>query len=71
MENKNTTNSNIIITLTREELRIVTQALNEICNGIDISEAEFGTRIGAGRSEVQTLLSRLGIIYDNLDKAES
>ena len=37
-----------------DEVRIISNALNEICNGIDIKE--FSTRVGAELSEVEELL---------------
>jgi hypothetical protein len=51
----------VTVELTRDELRIVTNALNEICNGPDaIEEWEFHTRIGAESSEAVRLLAEVG-----------
>lgn len=44
--------------LTREEFDIVQNALNEICNGIDL-EDEFETRIGATLGAARILLERV------------
>jgi len=44
--------------LTREEVDIVQNALNEICNGIDL-EDEFETRIGATFGAARVLLERV------------
>jgi hypothetical protein len=68
VEERNIRNS-VVVTLTREELRIIHQALNEICNGIDLSDAEFTIRMGTERVEVQMLLTDLGTLYDNLGAA--
>lgn len=48
----------LVVELAAEECRIIRQALNEVCNGLDIDE--FGTRMGAERSEVRDLLERFG-----------
>jgi hypothetical protein len=44
--------------LTLEELHIVQNALNEICNGIAL-EGEFETRIGSSIDAARTLLKRV------------
>ena len=48
------------IRLTRGELAIINNALNEICHGIDLPE--FATRIGAGRAEAERLLGAVGAL---------
>ncbi|ATM95614.1 Uncharacterised protein [Yersinia frederiksenii] len=48
--------------LTNDELLILNSALNEICNGISISE--FDTRIGATREDVTLLLEKIGQTLD-------
>ena len=40
-----------------KELELINNALNEVCNGIDISE--FMTRLGQSEEAAQTLLKRL------------
>ena len=52
------------LTLGENELLILNSALNEICNGISVPE--FGTRIGASKEEVCTLLNEIGRILDNM-----
>ena len=37
--------------LSREELILVSNALNEVCNGIDFTDDEFHTRIGGSREK--------------------
>jgi hypothetical protein len=54
--------------LTPAELRIVNNALNEVCHGIDVPE--FATRMGATRSEVQALLYRIHAMLPPLEKDE-
>ncbi|MBU9808853.1 hypothetical protein J1785_03680 [Rahnella sp. SL6] len=48
--------------LTEDELLILNSALNEICNGISVSE--FDTRIGATRDDVTLLLEKIGQTLD-------
>jgi hypothetical protein len=43
--------------VTDQELRILNNALNEVCHGIDVPE--FATRMGATRDEVRALLDRI------------
>jgi hypothetical protein len=44
----------VTLTFTKQELEIVNNALNEICNGVDIQE--FETRIGATPEAAEALL---------------
>jgi len=46
--------------LTRDELLIINNALNEICHGIDVPE--FATRIGAEPAEAKRLLAEIGAL---------
>jgi hypothetical protein len=45
------------VELTRDELGIINNALNEICNGIDL-EGEFDTRIAAQSRKRGELLAK-------------
>lgn len=58
----------VAISLTEDELLILNQALNEIANGVHISDAEFQTRVGYTRAEVRDLLSK---VSELLNPAES
>ena len=49
----------ITLELAIDELRIVNSCLNEVCNGIDIEDFEFDTRLGVSREEVSTLLQKI------------
>ena len=46
----------VIIEITDEELYVLSNALNEICNGIEVFE--FETRIGMKKEEVKELLDK-------------
>ncbi|MGP0068673.1 MAG: hypothetical protein ACLQGP_34365 [Isosphaeraceae bacterium] len=45
--------------LSREELILVSNALNEVCNGIDFTDDEFHTRIGGSREKALRVLRRI------------
>ncbi len=47
------------VRLSRDELALLNNALNEVCNGIDFSDSEFHTRLGADRSEGLALLRQI------------
>jgi hypothetical protein len=46
------------IALSLDEMRLLCNALNEVCNGIEIYE--FETRLGATRADAEALMSELG-----------
>ncbi|ADG09441.1 hypothetical protein B7G68_04800 [Caulobacter segnis] len=48
------------IRLSIHELTLLSNALNEVCNGGDIDDAEFATRLGAERDELRQLLENIG-----------
>jgi hypothetical protein len=50
----------ITLEVSRAELVLINNALNEVCNGVDIADEEFGTRLGGSREEVRALLLRIG-----------
>jgi hypothetical protein len=49
----------VTVRLSVRELLLLNNALNEVCNGLDLRE--FETRMGASPDEVQTLLGVVGI----------
>jgi hypothetical protein len=58
MSNKDSTNL-IQLSFCRDELRLVGNALNEVCNGIHLTDDEFHARLGASREEALSLLQRV------------
>lgn len=52
------------ITLSRAELIVLNNALNEICNGIDVFE--FRARIGVTREEATLLLTRISSLTEQM-----
>ena len=49
---------NMTVELTQDELGIINNALNEICNGIDL-EGEFETRMGCTLQEARDVLAKI------------
>lgn len=47
------------VRLDLNDLALLSNALNEVCNGVHISDAEFETRLGVTRSEARELLARI------------
>ncbi|WP_293700751.1 MULTISPECIES: hypothetical protein [unclassified Sphingopyxis] len=47
------------IELTDDELIILNNCMNEICNGVQIEDWEFQTRVGSPRTVVQALLEKI------------
>jgi len=48
----------MIVELTKDELGIINNALNEVCNGIDL-EGEFDTRTGCTVEEARAVLAKI------------
>ena len=44
---------------TNEELVVINNALNEVCNGLAFDDDEFQTRIGYSRAMAQNLLKKI------------
>jgi hypothetical protein len=56
------------VRLSRHELVILNNALNEVCNGLDLDE--FSIRMGAEIEEVEALLKEVGSIINTIDAKE-
>jgi hypothetical protein len=48
----------MLVELTKDELGIINNALNEVCNGIHL-EGEFDTRMGCTIEEARKLLAKI------------
>jgi hypothetical protein len=44
---------------THDELVVINNALNEVCNGLSFDDDEFQTRIGYSRAMAQSLLKKI------------
>ena len=51
-------NDRMLVELTADELSIINNALNEVCNGIDL-EGEFDTRMGCTVEEAGAVLAKI------------
>jgi hypothetical protein len=49
---------------TRDELVVINNALNEVCNGLPFDDNEFQTRIGYPRAKAQSLLKKIAKALD-------
>lgn len=47
----------IVAEISLTELLAINNALNEVCNGLDIADAEFQTRLGVHREEARAVLA--------------
>ncbi len=50
-----------LIEFSQDELRVINNALNEVCHGIDVPE--FQTRMGLTIEEARDLLDKIGAEY--------
>lgn len=64
MELTEVTSTAVTARLSAGELLIMANALNEVCNALEVPE--FATRIGAERPQVLRLLNEVGAAYDKL-----
>jgi hypothetical protein len=44
---------------TRDELVVINNALNEVCNGLSLGDDEFQTRIGHSRETARKVLGKV------------
>jgi hypothetical protein len=51
----------MLVELTNDELRIINNALKEVCNGIDL-EGEFDTRMGCDVEEARAVLAKIHVL---------
>jgi hypothetical protein len=63
--------SGVRVLVGKDELLLLSNALNEVCNGGAIDDWEFSTRLGVERLEAQQLLHELGAVIDSLPAEES
>jgi hypothetical protein len=59
MADGDTNGGDRLLRLTDDELVWLNNALNEVCNGVDIADSEFSTRLGGSRQELRVLLARI------------
>lgn len=57
----------VTLELTKNELGVLTNALNEVCNGIEVWE--FDTRMGIKIEDARVFLESLASIYKKADRS--
>ena len=56
------------IMLSKDELIILNNALNEVCNGLDITD--FSSRIGVEQEIAEKILEQIGDLIDRLEMSD-
>ena len=59
MPNQKKTTPPAPLAFTRDELVIINNALNEVCNGVSFGDEEFQTRIGYARAKAHEVLKKI------------
>lgn len=59
MSAKKNTDAPAPVHFTHEDLVVINNALNEVCNGLSFSDDEFQTRIGVSRQTAQKVLGKV------------
>ena len=57
---------NVTVRLEFDEVVAAVAALNEVCNGVHISDAEFATRLGLSRDEAREVLKHFHSVLTQL-----
>jgi hypothetical protein len=68
MKIKTLGNGAALVELTSAEIITISNALNEVCNGIQL-EGEFDTRIGCTVEDARSLLAEINRLGDSLNKS--
>jgi len=58
-----------LLDVSEAELLLLNNALNEVCNGVHLDEAEFSTRLGVSRDEARRLLRLLNAALKGIGPA--
>ena len=58
--------TSVNVELSSDELLLVNNALNEVCNGVSelSNENEFATRLGVSRDDARVLLANIGVLIN-------
>lgn len=59
------------VVLSGDELAMINNALNEVCNGVDVGDGEFQTRLGYDRAELDRLLGEVHRLLEATRVGES
>ncbi len=58
--------SHIVLDLSRNELILLNNSLNEVCHGLDLPD--FSTRLGAGWDELEALRRQINAALETMGK---
>ena len=59
VQSESQNDESITISLSLDEIVILNNSLNEVCNGVEFEDGEFQTRIGYPRQRVRELLRKM------------
>ena len=59
MSNDKKTAASPGLSFTADELKIINNALNEVCHGVSLGDNEFATRLGASRRQAEAVLAKV------------
>ena len=54
----------IVLEVSRADLTLINNALNEVSNGLHMNEDEFHTRLGRTVADARSLLQRINALLD-------
>jgi hypothetical protein len=66
MQVRQSDESHVVLDLSRNELILLNNALNEVCNGLDLPD--FSTRLGAQRGELEALFRQIKAALEGMVK---
>ena len=66
MQIRESDQAHVVLDLSRNEMILLNNALNEVCHGLDLPD--FSTRLGAERGELESLLSQMSKVLDGMVK---
>jgi hypothetical protein len=66
MQVRESDSSHIILDLSRNELILLNNSLNEVCHGLDLPD--FSTRLGAGWDELEALRRQINAALETMTK---
>ncbi len=61
-------NSHAHLRFSVDELVTLSNIVNELCYGIDMSDADLEIRVGASHSDISDLLTQILNVVDNIEK---
>ncbi len=66
MQIRESDETHIVLDLSRNELILVNNALNEVCNDLDLPD--FSTRLGAQRGEIEAMFRQIKAALEGMAK---